>query len=69
MCKWVKVYGYDVYIGDDNEVLSAIKIDHNGSPVTAYPYHKTGSNTWSIVVGCSITALRAGMKRGTYIIS
>ena len=69
MCKWVKVYGCAVYIGDDNEVLSEIKICYNGSPVTAYPYHKTGYNTWTIVVGCSIPALRAGMKRVTYIIS
>lgn len=60
---WHKVYGYDVYV-EDGMVKRAIS---NG--VTAYPYRASRYGGWDIDTHMSLDALRAGISRGTMVIS
>lgn len=62
---WHTVYGFRVYV-EDGKVSSGIKLDHNNSPVPAYPYRwDTSLNCWNNCSGLTLEALRAGMSRGT----
>lgn len=60
---WHKVYGYDVYV-EDGKVNRAIS---NG--VTAYPYRVSKYGGWDIDTHMTLDALRAGLSRGTMIMS
>ena len=60
---WHKVYGYDVYV-EDGMVKRAIT---NG--VTAYPYRSSKNGGWDLDTYMSLDALRAGLSRGTIVIS
>ena len=60
---WHKVYGFDVYV-ENGIVNRAIS---NG--VTAYPYRASKYGGWDIDTYMTLDALRAGLSRGTMIIS
>ena len=67
--KWVKVYGWDVWVDEDGRVTKAVKLDNNGSPVPAAPYHYSKTlRCWVNATGVKIATLRAGLSRGTYAI-
>ena len=61
---WKIAGGYDVYV-EDGKVLRGIKLDHNGHEVAAYPYRQSRSGGWDLISGISLTAFRAGIRRGT----
>ena len=67
---WHKVSGYDVYI-EDGKILRGIKLDHNGSQVTAYPYVKYNGpgGGWTSCSGITVEAFRSRVKRGTAMMS
>lgn len=60
---WHKVCGYDVYV-EDGEVKRAIS-----DGCTAYPYRASRYGGWDIDTHMTLDALRAGLSRGTMIIS
>lgn len=60
---WHKVYGYAVYV-EGGRVKRAVA---NG--VAAYPYRASKYGGWDIDTYLSLDALRAGLSRGTMIIS
>ena len=60
---WYMVYGYPVYV-EDGKVKRAIS-----KGVPAYPYRACKYGGWVIDTNMSLDALRAGLSRGTMIIS
>lgn len=66
---WHTIAGHQVYV-EGGRVLRGLKLDHNNSQVTAYPYraNRYGSG-WDNDVGITVEAFRAGIKRGTIIMT
>ena len=64
---WKIISGYDCFV-EDNKVKRCIIHDSNNSRVTAYPYRRCG-NGWTEAVGVKPATLRAGLKKGHYIIT
>ena len=60
---WHKVYGYEVYV-EDGRVTRAIS-----NCVTVYPYRASKYGGWDIDTHTTLDALRAGLSRGTIILS
>ena len=66
---WHKVHQYEVYV-ENGYVKRAVKKDHNGSRVTAYPYKYNQKQRASVNVSgeVKLETLRKGLKDGPYSI-
>lgn len=63
---WHRVAGYECYIEDG--LVRRCKIGEGNGQRTAYPYRRTGIGQYTNVAPCKPGTLRAGLRRGAYII-
>ena len=65
---WRDICGYEVWV-EDGKIMRGMVKDRNGSKVAAWPYRACKTGGWSNCSGLSVDAFRAGVWRGTIIMS
>lgn len=66
---WHNIAGYEIYV-EKGRVLRGLKKDRNGQKVCAFPYRHTPQyGGWTNCSGLSVDAFRAGVNRGTIMMS